>query len=307
MHSHHTRHGRRALLGLAAAGAIAAAAVALPGASAGAASSGTVIAAAPGPFGTMLVVGSGRYAGYTLYYITSDHGTSFGCTTRPVASNHGPEICTGPSNDSHAEWPAITTTGAPVAGPGVRQSLLGVVHRAGIGMQVTYAGHPLYLFDSMPGSVTGEAWDEPNLPPWHGVWWLVSPQGTAQPWPGELTTIQIHGHGVLAAVFYTGLGLTPVPVYAYSADGGGSSACTGACAIAWPPVLTSGTPGVQGVLRSRVGTIARSDGTRQITYEGRPLYLFAFEQPVRGPHGIELVGNGNGLTVGSGSFHLIGT
>ncbi len=53
---------------------------------------------------------------------------------------------TGPSNDKNAEWPAITTTGKPVAGPGVHQSLLGRVYRKGVGWQATYAGHPLYLF-----------------------------------------------------------------------------------------------------------------------------------------------------------------
>lgn len=138
MHSHPI-HARRALLALAAAAGLAAA-VALPGASAGAASSGTVIAAAPGPFGPMLVVGSGRYAGYTLYYITSDHGTTYGCTTKRFRGKNGALICTGPSNDRNAEWPAITTAGAPVAGPGVKQSLLGAVQRPGIGDQVTYAG-----------------------------------------------------------------------------------------------------------------------------------------------------------------------
>ena len=42
---------------------------------------GTVIATAPTAFGMALVVGSGKYAGYSLYYITSDHGTTFGCSS----------------------------------------------------------------------------------------------------------------------------------------------------------------------------------------------------------------------------------
>jgi hypothetical protein len=50
-------------------------------------------------------------------------------------------------------------------GPGVSQGLLGRVYRKGIGWQVTYAGHPLYLFDDAPGAVTGEGWNEPGLPP----------------------------------------------------------------------------------------------------------------------------------------------
>ena len=125
-------------------------------------------------FGWSLAVGSGPFKGYTLYYITSDHGTSFGCTTGATSTPIGPLTCTGPSNDKNAEWPAITTTGKPVAGPGVHQSLLGRVYRKGVGWQVTYAGHLLYLFDQQAGAVTGEGWFEPGLPPWHGVWWLIS-------------------------------------------------------------------------------------------------------------------------------------
>lgn len=43
--------------------------------------SGTTISAVSGTFGKMLVVGSGHYAGYTLYYLTSDAGGNYGCTT----------------------------------------------------------------------------------------------------------------------------------------------------------------------------------------------------------------------------------
>jgi len=119
---------------------------------------GTVIATAPTAFGTALVVGSGKYAGYSLYYITSDHGTTFGCSSKTAKTPVGPILCTGPSNDTNAEWPAITTTSAPIAGAGVSQRLLGRVKRS-FGEQVTYAGHPLYLFDTMAGAVTGEGWD----------------------------------------------------------------------------------------------------------------------------------------------------
>ena len=146
------------------------------------AATGTVITTAPTAFGRALVVGSGPYAGFSLYFITSDRGRTFGCTSKPVVTPVGTLLCTGPSNDTNAEWPAITTTGTPIAGSGASQQLLGTVWRTGVGDQVTYAGHPLYLFDQGPGEVTGEGWDEPSLPPWHGVWNLMAPSGRALPW-----------------------------------------------------------------------------------------------------------------------------
>lgn len=43
-------------------------------------------------------------------------------------------------------WPALTTTGTPMAGPGVKKSLLGTIKIAGGKHQVTYAGHALYKY-----------------------------------------------------------------------------------------------------------------------------------------------------------------
>ncbi|HUC14646.1 MAG TPA: hypothetical protein VMS00_09365 [Acidimicrobiales bacterium] len=268
---------------------------------------GTVITTGPGPFGTMLTVGSGKYAGYSLYLITSDQPSSFGCTATIIKTlPGGPGSCTGPSNDQHAEWPAITTSGPPVAGAGVEKSLLGVLNRAGIGMQVTYAGHPLYLFDRGPGQVSGQAWDEPTLPPWHGLWWLVSPTGAPLAWPGTLTTTHVGGKAVLAALMMTGIGWEPFPVYSYTKDSASTSTCTGPCAVYWPPVLTTGRAGLQGpVAAAEVGSLKRADGTTQLTYKGKPLYLF-------GSEGIGLVGgifaatgNGNGVKVEGGTFQLV--
>jgi len=164
--------------------------------------SGTKIIVADTPFGPSLAVGSGPYKNYTLYFISSDNPPTYGCTTVVVSLPGAPPgaTCTGPSNDKNAEWPAITTNGKPVAGPGVSQALLGRVYRNHVGWQVTYAGHPLYLFDQAPGLVTGEGWFEPGplLPPWHGIWWLTSAGGQPVPWAGTLTTTTSGGKTVLA-------------------------------------------------------------------------------------------------------------
>jgi len=64
-------------------------------------------------------------------------------------------------------------------------------------------------------------------------------------------------------------------VYLFEADKSGQSACSGACAANWPPVTTSGQPQASGsASSSKLGTTTRSDGTKQVTYNGHPLYLF---------------------------------
>jgi predicted lipoprotein with Yx(FWY)xxD motif len=64
-------------------------------------------------------------------------------------------------------------------------------------------------------------------------------------------------------------------VYLWVADSGGKSACSGACAKAWPPVETKGKPTAgTGVNAADLGTTTRSDGSEQVTYKGHPLYYF---------------------------------
>ena len=135
--------------------------------------------------------------GSPVYEFSGDANGDFGCTTRLAIgyaglSSSSLASCTGPESDfvnhvSDDEWPALTTTGEPVAGPGVDQKLLGTVERPGIGDQVTYGGHPLYLFDhpSYTFFPEGDGYLESVAPmhPWHGIWYLVSAQD-GRPAPG---------------------------------------------------------------------------------------------------------------------------
>jgi predicted lipoprotein with Yx(FWY)xxD motif len=53
------------------------------------------------------------------------------------------------------------------------------------------------------------------------------------------------------------------------------SNCDGDCAAKWPPVLAGkGTPQLDGVDASAVGTVTRTDGSKQLTLGGMPLYQF---------------------------------
>jgi predicted lipoprotein with Yx(FWY)xxD motif len=65
-------------------------------------------------------------------------------------------------------------------------------------------------------------------------------------------------------------------LYLWVADKGDRSTCSGACASAWPPLTADGAPATAGSAdASDVSTVARSDGSMQVTYAGHPLYYFA--------------------------------
>jgi predicted lipoprotein with Yx(FWY)xxD motif len=79
--------------------------------------------------------------------------------------------------------------------------------------------------------------------------------------------------GDLGMILVTTEGLT---LYDFHKDKGGTSSCYGACAGAWPPLLTEGNPQAQGPAnRSMLGTTKRKEGTLQVTYNGWPLYTYA--------------------------------
>jgi predicted lipoprotein with Yx(FWY)xxD motif len=60
------------------------------------------------------------------------------------------------------------------------------------------------------------------------------------------------------------------------------SECYGACARAWPPVLTKGKPRAGKGARARLlGTTRRRNGKRQVTYRGHPLYYYVHDEPGR--------------------------
>lgn len=82
--------------------------------------------------------------------------------------------------------------------------------------------------------------------------------------------------GDLGTILVTSEGMT---LYDFHKDQGGKSSCYGACAGAWPPLLSEGNPQAQGAAeRSMLGTTKRKDGTVQVTYNGWPLYTYAGDQ-----------------------------
>ncbi len=71
-------------------------------------------------------------------------------------------------------------------------------------------------------------------------------------------------------------------LYLWVADTGRTSVCAGACAKLWPPLTTTATPTAgNGVNAGDLGVTMRSDGTKQVTYKGHPLY-YSVADPTQG-------------------------
>jgi predicted lipoprotein with Yx(FWY)xxD motif len=85
-------------------------------------------------------------------------------------------------------------------------------------------------------------------------------------------------------------------VYLFEADKTGKSACSGACAVAWPPVLGTAKAS-NGAQSSDLGTIKRSGGALQVTYKGHPLYWFIKDKDGEDAYGQGLKAFGAGWYV----------
>jgi predicted lipoprotein with Yx(FWY)xxD motif len=99
----------------------------------------------------------------------------------------------------------------------------------------------------------------------------------------------------LGTILVDGRGRT---VYVFANDKTNASTCDGACAADWPPVpspspLPASPPGVQGAL----GTTTRSDGSRQLSVAGHPLYTFSGDSAAGQTKGQGITLNGGLWTV----------
>jgi hypothetical protein len=279
-------------------------------------------------YGSVLVVGGSASGGlyrFPLYEFSGDVGTHLGCgTTKTVGYDLGakesvPLTCTGPEGDlladvSSDDWPALTTKGAPIAGRGVKAKLLGTIHRPGIGDQITYAGHPLYLFDpsSQPFTPQGENFMETvkPLPPWHGYWYLVSAR-TGAPSPGVVTLeTETLANGKRALAVVEDSNVDPIKVALYSGSTPSRSQCDATCAALWTPVLTSASPVLgPGVNAALVSIRPMGKGDYEVSYDHRLLYLYDEERVRLGPNehveSSGSTGNGEGLRGPDGVMSVV--
>lgn len=185
--------------------------------------------------------------GMTLYLYTKDTSGVSNCYDA-CATNWPPLL----ASSSMQSWPA----GLP--------GTLGTTARKDGAMQLTYNGMPLYLYakDTKAGDTVGQGVGS--------VWFVVKPGELFVP-DGQ-TALKVTTDAKLGPILTDSNGWV---LYLYTKDAPNTTNCAGACAKSWPPFvvalgdakLPAGTPGT-------LGTIDRADGTKQVTYNGMPLYYW---------------------------------
>jgi predicted lipoprotein with Yx(FWY)xxD motif len=126
-------------------------------------SGGATTPSMSGPAGTVDVASTNLGSilvdsqGLTLYLFQKDMGTQSECTGACASA-----------------WPPLETSGQPTVGSGASESMVGTTKRSDGGVQVTYNGHPLYLFsgDQQPGDTNGD-----GVNAFGGSWFALSAAG----------------------------------------------------------------------------------------------------------------------------------
>jgi predicted lipoprotein with Yx(FWY)xxD motif len=143
--------------------------------------------------------------------------------------------------------------------------------------------------DQTPDSPTAtEAAGQPTAPD------ATEPDSSGQPTsaPGAFSTVVATENATLGTILTTFDGYT---LYTFDSDTDGTPTCLDACANLWSPMVSQGDPtggeGVSGTL----DLVERPDGIMQVTYDGKPLYMYSSD-PSPGDT------NGDGI---GGAWHVV--
>jgi predicted lipoprotein with Yx(FWY)xxD motif len=195
-------------------------------------------------------------------------------------------------------WPpdlVKSSTKSVSVGKGVKGKV-GFVKRSSTTKQVTFNGFPVYRFsgDKKAKQANGE-----GIVADGGTWTLVSAAAT------KASTTPVKEKAFLTSVNsspYTNVLATTKgnSLYVLSAESGGTLHCTGNCLSFWPPLLVGSTvksitlaSGITGT----IGFVSRSSTTKQVTFNGFPVYTYSGDS---GP----AQNNGEGIAADGGTWGL---
>jgi len=194
-----------------------------------------------------------RYDAKLGYFLTDAQGMTLYVFAKDTK---GKSACNGPCAEAWPPLVADSASTAPLNAPGS----FSVITRDDGTKQVAYNGKPLYTWkaDKKPGDTTGQGF--------HDTWWVANLEPAVQ----ALKTAD----GNLL------VGPTGMTLYTFGKDGPGTSACSGACAANWPPLVggydtaNGNAPTAGDGVKGTLGVIARADGSSQLTLDSKPLYYF---------------------------------
>lgn len=204
-------------------------------------------------------------------------------TFDPDSKSPGKSVCNG---SCAVNWPPVAAPTTPVKAP------LSVIVRDDGSKQLAYLNQPVYLFknDKKKGDLNGE-----NV---GGIWHSISVKAGLSALADDAASASVleeeneeaitpltevyldDGREILADA----KGLS---VYTYDPDlqAPGKSVCNDDCAVAWPPVLTT-----LDTIAAPLSIVVRDDGTKQIAYDGKPLYLYIADSATKQINGDNLGG-----------------
>ena len=199
--------------------------------------------------------------GKTLYYFAPDTATKTACTG----------VCA-------QKWPPLLFTGS--GSPTAASSLSGTlsVMKNANGTQVEYSGYLLYTFsgDTAAGQTTGEGRA--------GKWFVATPDLASF----AVRIAQATVKGTSVTILSTPQGQT---LYYFAPDTATKTACTGACAKAWPPLISTGSGTTLGdvSLPGALSVVHDANGN-QVEYNGHLLYTFSGDTSAGQANGEGLLG-----------------
>jgi predicted lipoprotein with Yx(FWY)xxD motif len=174
--------------------------------------------------------------GMTLYFFTKDV--------------KGASVCEG---GCLQQWPVFYQEQVDPA-EGLEISDFANITRTDGSMQTTYKGWPLYYYapDTKPGDVTGEDVGK--------VWYVAKPDYTIMLANNDIQYLSdINGK----TLYYFTVDTSP-----------DVSNCNGGCLQAWPEFNVENIVAPSVINKNDFKTITRSDGKKQISYKGKPLYYY---------------------------------
>jgi predicted lipoprotein with Yx(FWY)xxD motif len=177
----------------------------------------------------------------------------------------GKSVC----NDKCAtNWPPLISDSTPAVPDGATGTF-GTIKRDDGSSQVTYNNMPLYTYfkDDEPGDIygqdVGDVWYAAQASPGSGT-----PTADSD---SDATTLLVANDAKLGTILTDSKKMT---LYIYTKDTPGTSVCYDQCAVNWPPLIVTDPPTAPDGVTGKLGTTTRKDGTLQVTYNDKPLYLF---------------------------------